>query len=649
MFEEKKGFNMLGRTISNIIMVAIAFFAILAFRTTSYAITETENVYVHLVEDSKGELGKSFRKKITDKFNNVVGRKFEVKFGTTRKELINVGDIEHVDWIIYIGHGSSCTGGIADGEGHGEDHLVYPSDLKGRWNWSAVKGVLIFGCAVVDIGDFGWQHTVSNITDDKGIPLPDDCNDLEDKKKGIKGNYCRKYYKYHAENSTPAQEICSRSEFPDPGLKWEDLAKENSIRAILGFNFYAPLMSSGGEDILMNFLDKWLNEPISNINDNLIHQPFYLAWKDDLTKPESDINKIERAYIRCDEYYENNQGLKCSYSMGRANNLGESKWEDDDIFWPSIWKKRWGNNWLASGNYQQTWPGGESDEMSIDDYKKCIFPDINLDNTDGFDDAFVEVRNEVDIHARELCLRGIIKGGDIDSSRQFKPTSLITRAEVAKMITLGAGLEDEEKEKNDVQFSDLSNGDPIPDLCKCGDSQSCEDYSLKDRLYSWAFGCIRELRNKGATHGFPPRKDKDEKFATFRPGNNITRKELAKFVMLSFFQDQDDYHLSDDGIPKETECSAGSLEKFIGLPDKAWFCSFITAAFNCDIYTDEDLSLAEYENISPTYENIFNGLSTTDFGADKQVTRGEVAIVLNRARRLKEAGVKKCFPKKQRN
>jgi hypothetical protein len=125
----------------------------------------------------------------------------------TKDSLLNTGG-EKVDWIIYIGHGSSATGKIPGNLKWDEKHKKYvgtddisPGDLQNNERWKGIKGILIFGCAVIDIGDFGWQQSLGKgahgipahlcdkyvDTNISNIPLPD---------KGMLGNYCRKYYAY---------------------------------------------------------------------------------------------------------------------------------------------------------------------------------------------------------------------------------------------------------------------------------------------------------------------------------------------------------------------------------------------------------------------------------------------------------------------
>lgn len=200
-------------------IVLFAFLAVVTFIAPSYG-ADTVNIYIHLIRDREDDLNEEFQDRLLEKFKNNDDVRFNVKFGTTRDDLINTGEIDDVDWIIYIGHGNSCSGEIASEimmdkgkpvkkkDGTFEHNMISPYELKGVRNWQIVKGILIFGCAVIDIGDFGWQNVIGGGNDAdncerKCIEGEDDIENCEKKQwneRGISGNYCKNYFRTHFGN-----------------------------------------------------------------------------------------------------------------------------------------------------------------------------------------------------------------------------------------------------------------------------------------------------------------------------------------------------------------------------------------------------------------------------------------------------------------
>jgi hypothetical protein len=339
-------------------------------------------------EAKKPGFEETIRKLVEDQEKTVIFGDTDSHFKNTRGEKVN--------WIIYVGHGSSCTGKIAPGNGQ---PWVSPIDLINNKYWK-VKGVMIFGCAIIDIGDFGLQHSVDGSDTDI-------CDQDKGANKGKQGNYCSNYFNAHA--------TCDKPEVPDPGLKWEKLARANGISYILGFNFKAPVVyevdekgkvkDERGDTAIYAFLDKWFTKGFDNpVN-------FREAWKENITSGISSGKLIERGYITIgsDSSY--------LYSMGRANNLGGNK-----IIWPEKWK------------YQPQWkdlpkmPKQVNGMMSIEHYRTgCYFGDIP--NTAWYRK-----------HVIELCEAGVIAKPRIEgviegvSERLFRPSDNITRAEFVKML-----------------------------------------------------------------------------------------------------------------------------------------------------------------------------------------------------------------------
>lgn len=389
------------------------------------------------------------------------------------------------------------------------------------------------------------------------------------------------------------------------------MARKNEIKYILGFNFRAPEIKGNGEFLLNNFLRFWLNKPSGD------EKAFIDAWKNE--QLITGTKTIERGYIRKGE------NGKYRYAMGRASDApkftkaGKPN-PEYRFFWNwtdfSIWDYIKGRDLLKLEGKENK----EVSEMEIDDYRNwCIYTDEGI--------------AEYQPHITELCKKGIITdkekvNGEIKKREKFNPKLKITRAEVAKMIVVGARLP--ESQKKDVKFWDMNNKKPLTYRCNCQDDEFCKE-DTDD--YAWSFGCIRDLKYKNAINGFPPNEKQGENLGRFKPGENLTRDGLTKMVMMSFFQDQ--YAFKDTGEPEETPCSAVELNGFKdlpALPKKAWYCAFIEAAVKCDIYQYKDEK-----------NDTFNNFNGNHFGPGETVTRGEVAIVLNRALRLKESGIKSCL------
>ncbi|MCI5157631.1 MAG: hypothetical protein D3906_04185 [Candidatus Electrothrix sp. AUS1_2] len=588
-------------------IVLLGFFAVATFIIPSYASLagETVNIYIHLIRDKEDDLNKTFQDKLLKKFKDTEYIKFNVKFGSTRNDLTTAGGFQDVDWIIYIGHGNSCTGEIAseikmdkkgnpvkDENGDFKHNMISPSELAKSDHWKLVKGVLIFGCAVVDIGDFGWQNVIGG---GEGKAKKDNCEKGWNER-GINGNYCRNYFRIHYgdENSCSnySEKYYGSDDFPDPGLKWEDLAKENGIKYILGFNFLAPLIKNGGEKLLMNFLSKWLDYYIAN--NDIYEYYFYVSWKSKLNeKREDKINLWERSYIKCTDSA-GNFSKNCMYSMGRSNNLSQNEtYKDYDIFWPSIWNEVWSDSgWTDFGKYRPVWPGGKNNDMSIDDYRDCIFSDVENDKP--------LIPSEAAMHIRELCLRDIVS----KDNDKFNPSIHVNRLEWAKMVRRGAGPElIPEDEKYEPDFIDYN-------------SKTCPNGKVEGHNLCWAYDYIRDLRAKGVVEGFSD---------GLRPTDNTERSHILKFVVKAFWGDHAEKNCGD----------YENIEGFTDAGDPDWFCHYLAAAINCKLIDPS----------SKDDQQLFPGISETKIDPKHEVTRAEIAILVNRARRVKETSVDEtCYP-----
>jgi parallel beta-helix repeat protein len=152
------------------------------------------------------------------------------------------------DYLIYVGHGSSCTGSIQlwDSFDLTEIEEGYsPDNINEHWK-KDLESAMIFGCAVLDIND---------------------CN----------GTYDEDYYRELGHR-------CPASDNPNPGMKWLEVEGVNSI---LGYNNIAPLVKpikDGGNDgwsVLRTWINHWLRDD----------QSFEAAWR--LTTDAEDKTDIE--------------------------------------------------------------------------------------------------------------------------------------------------------------------------------------------------------------------------------------------------------------------------------------------------------------------------------------------------------------------
>lgn len=506
---------------------------LVTFSFPCVSLADTIHIYGLTSDRKENDSDVALLNSITSKLEND-GHTVTSSHNVTKKKFKQI----EADWIIYVGHGVSCSSRISrnvDGTG-----LTDPGELS----WKA-NGILLFACSVIDIGDFGSINPY--------------CDEVD-------GNFCKKYYDNKPCADADDYKIINPA-FPDPGLEWEEMARKNGIGYILGFNFTAPEVSRHGKkviegyNLLVEFIDIWIDKGIEK------EESFIKAWKSDLTTSVQGKDDRDRGYIRCEGMYHNG----CNYSIG------------NDGIWPSIYKVKGYKNWEES-----VWYYGQesiSTEMTIDDYRKCLFT--------GF-------ANESEMHARELCLRGILHGYEEDGKILFKPKNLITRKELLKIIVRAADIPHSNAQ---ITFTDLNEGKPLPVEPICGGDE-----------YDWPIGCCRDFAAANIIGGYPD--------GTCRPGSKVNRSELTKIVVNAFFN---------NNIPEESTCAELQDYKIYGedLKEKGFYCHFIKAAFakNCKIYRSTDS---------------FPGFTQTNFGPDQPVTREEVAIIVNRARRLKESGVNKC-------
>lgn len=167
--------------------------------------------------------------------------------------------------------------------------------------------------------------------------------------------------------------------------------------------------------------------------------------------------------------------------------------------------------------------------------------------------------NPKSVHAEaihSLVERGIISGF---SDQTFRPGNVLTRAEAAKMIALSIKLDT--KNIADPDFSDVKKG-------------------------SWYYEYVAALSNSGLLDGFGDK--------TFRPGQTLTRAEIAKLLVKSY----------------ELANGETTDNPFKDVQDGRWFTPYILSLYST---------------------GITNGKTKTTFVPDEGVTRGEFASFVVRA------------------
>jgi hypothetical protein len=437
-------------------LVKLAFLLLLMFAGNA----NSEDIYIHDLSGKEG-FADILRNKITAQGKTVV-------IGNTRESLEETGKTK-VNWIIYIGHGKSCSGQI--GLDLNGQQWISPNELKNKAHWKGevngeilIKGVLIFGCAVIDIHDYGQQHY-------RAGPNADDACAKEE------GNYCSKYFNAHGGG-------CPNSELPDPGLKWEELARTNGIKYILGFNFEAPKIEKGGAEAIGRFLDIWLSDGGGD-------DKFLEAWKN----PTITSSEIERGFIQkgSDGHY--------WYSMGRASDKG------------LIWTK------LINIKSYREYRSCPFNDISIDDWYQgavtslCLKKIVTLDKL--FNPGLSETRGafitklirwkklncpaQTNQHWAQCNANKAINEGIIDGSKPLRLDESITRAEAAVMAVAAINKQNED----------------------CKVTKPNEWFSDVQDTNQWYFKPICLAKRYGLMNGY------DKKF---NPFGKLTRAEAAVIV-----------------------------------------------------------------------------------------------------------------------
>ncbi|MDY6994406.1 MAG: S-layer homology domain-containing protein [Pseudomonadota bacterium] len=183
-----------------------------------------------------------------------------------------------------------------------------------------------------------------------------------------------------------------------------------------------------------------------------------------------------------------------------------------------------------------------------------------------------------------LHQNGILKGYEDGTFGVGNP---VTRAEFLKIMLLTHDLittnkieEEKYKKYEETEFSDVKN--------------------------DWKLGYIEHAREKGYVAGYPPKDDSDKRL--FSPDNTIIRAEAAKIIANVFILDQKD--ISDEKDTSDKKKIICPQEYSDEKNSNAWYCEFLTA-------------LKE--------TNIMTGYEDGSFGAAKEMTRAQAAVVACRA------------------
>lgn len=140
--------------------------------------------------------------------------------------------------------------------------------------------------------------------------------------------------------------------------------------------------------------------------------------------------------------------------------------------------------------------------------------------------------NPKSVHAeaiQSLVERGIISGF---TDNTFRPGKVLTRAEAAKMIALSIGLDT--KEVANPNFSDVKKG-------------------------VWYYEYVAALSISGLLDGFSDK--------TFRPGQTLTRAEIAKLLVKSY----------------ELDNSDATSNPFNDVQEGRWFTQYIKSLYSTGI------------------------------------------------------------------
>lgn len=160
------------------------------------------------------------------------------------------------DYIIYVGHGDSCTGKIQlRWQDNSRTGFYSPSIIGSNWQ-EDLDGAMIFACSVLDIND---------------------CHE----------EYSNDYYINHPDPDVSCPLSSGKDpDTPDPGRDWLKALSNpyGGPYVLLGYNFAAPLVKPGndGWSILRTWIEHWLKEGISSPK----------AWELTTDRDVTDIEKV---------------------------------------------------------------------------------------------------------------------------------------------------------------------------------------------------------------------------------------------------------------------------------------------------------------------------------------------------------------------
>ena len=130
-----------------------------------------------------------------------------------------------------------------------------------------------------------------------------------------------------------------------------------------------------------------------------------------------------------------------------------------------------------------------------------------------------QLMRDIEVMKRRGYTKGC--GANVDLSENFCPNDEVNRAQIAVLII---------RAKLDQLYATSLSGIPGPppaDSFPVNPVPYFTDVTPGDPTWGPYFKYVQKLAELGITHGTTP--------TTFGPGNNITRKEIAAFVIKAFF------------------------------------------------------------------------------------------------------------------
>lgn len=164
--------------------------------------------------------------------------------------------------------------------------------------------------------------------------------------------------------------------------------------------------------------------------------------------------------------------------------------------------------------------------------------------------------------------------------------------------------------------------------------------------YDWAKSAITNLSQKGYINGYTD--------GTFGPEKNITRAEFTKLITLMFGNkatvSYEDVSEKDWFYPYVTKSGGYFVNSELFMPQKNITRQEVAYAIYVALkptksLTDKSVSFRDLEAVDETYvsavkalahEEILNGYPDGTFGPHKEITRAEIAMVLERALNYKK-------------